>query len=165
MSLKESLLELATTYEDIRNESISVINQVKSKVTDLSDIQRMHYLLHTKEFSLKHNLLAVFDLAERHEIKTKRLKDLYTKYKNTENAIMAMSVKLGALGVANIAIGPKALGGICKDGTTVYLHINTAAKAIDVKVHPANEDIGWNQNFEKSAFQMKKDLLNVLDQN
>ncbi|MEK6886428.1 MAG: hypothetical protein AABW88_01205 [Nanoarchaeota archaeon] len=164
MSLKDSLLELGSTYEEIKNAARVAINQVKSKAKDITDVQRIQYLIETKEFNLKTNLLAVFDLAERHEVKVDTLKKLHRKYSDIEAGVSRDKKKLEELGLKNIVFGPKALGAFAANGSTIYLYINSLNKTVNVKIYPEDEEKGWGQPFEKYAYALKKDIEKTIQE-
>ena len=164
MSLKDSLLELGSTYEEIKNAARVAISQVKSKAKDITDVQRIQYLIETKEFNLKSNFLAVIDLAERHEVKVDTLKKLHKRYLEVESGILRDKKRLEEIGLRNIVIGPKALGAFSANGSSIYLYINSLTKSVNVKIYPEDEENGWSQAFERSAYSLKKEIETKLQE-
>lgn len=160
MTLKEELLGLAETYEQIKNEANLAVTTLKSKASDLTDRQRIQYLMDNKEFNLKNNLLSVIDLADRYGVNVSNLKRLSKKYKDAESSILSNMGVLTRLGLKNISVGPRALGAMCNNGS-IILHINLPRKDVDVKVYPTEED-EWSGPFERYAYQLKKSVEKVL---
>jgi len=162
MGMKDNLLELGATYDEINKECLLIVSQVKTKTNDFTDVQRLQYLLEKKNLNLKNNFLAVIDLAERHQVSVEKIKKLYTKYQETEKLILDDKKKLEELGLNNVVLGPKALGAIAANNSTVFIYINNFKKGLDIKVYPDDEETGWNQSFEMFSHQLKKNIEKVL---
>jgi hypothetical protein len=54
------------------------------------------------------------------------------------------------------------MGGFFKDGSVVYIYVDNGKKSTDVKVYPADEETGWNDTFERFAYNLKKDVERIL---
>ena len=162
MGLKNNLLELADAYDGVKTEAMSIVSQASSKISDFTDKQRVKYLLEAKEFNMKNNILAVFDLAERHNIPHSKLSQLHKKYLQIEAGLSTQKKLLEELGLSNVIIGPKALGALYGNNLFVCVYTDNVKKTVAVKVYPEHEETSWSQDFEKFAYKLKKDIEKIL---
>ncbi len=161
MSLKEDLLNFANIGEQIKFEVLSISSSVKQKADDSTDVRRAKGLIEKGTYDWKRDIAIVFDLAERYNISTKDLKKLWNSYLDMEKMLLGNKSKLESLGLKNVVVGPKGFGAVADLDSEVYILLK--AGRLDVKVYPRDPDNGWNKGFEAYSWQLKKDILAMVE--
>lgn len=165
MKLRNKLLELNKTYEEMKTEALRIVETLKPKVKNITDAQIVQSLIEKRDFYWKHDLQTLQKLAEKYKIKISKLVKIWKKYVEIEQVILKSKNKFEQLGLKEITFGPKTLvsaSGKKKSGISIY----PKDSELDIRVYPAIEyqDIGWTKDFEKFAEELKKKIQNLVEE-
>jgi hypothetical protein len=163
MKLKDKLLELNKTYEEMRKEALKIVETIKPKVKNITDAQIVQSLIEKKDFYWKHDLETVRRLAENYKIKISKLEQIWKEYIEIEQNLLKSKYKFEQLGLKDITFGPKTLLSASGEKESNIL-IYTKANKLDIRVYPEfDEEENWTKDFEEFAEKLKKEIQNLTE--
>ena len=161
--MKDKLLEFGNLYEEMRKEAFRIVEEIKPKVQDMTDAQIVQSLKEKRDFYWKHDLSTIKGLANKYKIKISKLNDIWEKYVNLEQKILAKKIDLEQLGLKDITFGPKSISASGKKDSQIYIYIDIQKQELDIRVYPEfDEEENWTKDFEKFANELKDKIKNLL---
>lgn len=163
MKLKDKLLELSKTYEEMRKEALRIVEAIKPKVKNITDAQIVQSIIEKRDFYWKHDLQTVQKLAEEYKIKISKLIKLVGRYLEIEQVLLKNKIKFENLDLKEVTFGPKTLVSASSNKNSEIL-IYPKNKELDIRVYPEFDKDG-NKDFEKFAEGLKKKIQNLIEIN